>query len=95
MCPVFDNNLDFSLTVMKSGYKAIPIFYYFDKMHLQKFLRGYEEYFKLNSNEQSEFYLFSMEEHLSNTTLMLFLTDTNKIDEEVHDNTYYRTVTIP
>ena len=88
LCPVFDNiSLICSLTVMKSGYKAIPIFYYLNKMHLQKLLRGYEEYFKLNSNERSEFYLFSMEEHLSNKSLMLFLTDTNKINEEVRDNT--------
>lgn len=88
LCPVFDNiSLICCLTVMKSGYKAIPIFYYLNKMHLQKLLRGYEEYFNLNSNERSEFYLFSMEAHLKNKSQMLFFTSTNNINAEVCDNT--------
>lgn len=87
VCPFFDSiSILCYLSVLKSGYKPMPIFYYINKMHLKNLFKVYEKYARKNPEGTYEFYLSSMERVLPGEYQTLFSSSPNTINYAVSEN---------
>ncbi|KAA2278896.1 MAG: hypothetical protein AB7V56_14975 [Candidatus Nitrosocosmicus sp.] len=78
ICPIFDSISIISfVSILKSGYKPIPILYYLHRDHLKILIRAYEYYAKRNTEGIYEFYLFSIGDLLPNVYQELFSSHQN------------------
>lgn len=87
LCPVFDTVSIISfIAILRSGYRPIPIFYYWSRNHLKNLIKAYEFYARRNTEGFYEFYLFSMGDLLPNVFQELFSSSQNSNKKGLPDN---------
>lgn len=90
ICPIFDSiSIINFITILKSGYKSVPIFYYLNRNHLKDLIKAYEFYARRNTEGIYEFYLFSMGDLLPDVFRNLSLPNQNSSSGGSEDNSLF------